>query len=222
MGGALTAVRLFTPKDRQAVRRIACDTADNGNPCESFFHDRELLADLLTAYYTDGDPRTSWVADNGGTVVGYLIGCLDSRRHVRTMARRIVPWALLRGVGRGVLFHADTWRLVRTGLAAWAKGGLSRDGYFGDYPAHVHINVRREFRGQGLGGELLRSFLRQAEAAGVPGVHLATRADNASGMKFFEREGFVLAERSPSVFPSSEGPRKGELCVYVKRFRSGS
>ena len=47
------AVRPFEPRDRQAVRVICCDSADRGKPIEDLFPDRDLAADVLTAYYTD-------------------------------------------------------------------------------------------------------------------------------------------------------------------------
>src|SRR3989442_159990 len=46
-------VRLYEPRDRAAVREICCDTADSGEPVETFFPDREGFADVLTRYYTD-------------------------------------------------------------------------------------------------------------------------------------------------------------------------
>ena len=72
-------VRPYEPRDRAAVRQIAWDTADNGEPV-SFFSDREVFADILTRYYTDFEPQSLWVVDHAGQAVGYLSGCLDDRR----------------------------------------------------------------------------------------------------------------------------------------------
>ena len=73
-------IRVYRPDDRDAVRTVACDTADRGEPVEGFFRDREVFADLLTRYYTDWEPQSLWVAEAEGRVIGYLTGCLDTRR----------------------------------------------------------------------------------------------------------------------------------------------
>ena len=56
-------IRQFLPKDREALRTICCDTADMGEPIEHFFPERESAADLLTAYYTDFEPESTFVAE---------------------------------------------------------------------------------------------------------------------------------------------------------------
>ena len=89
-------IRPYRQADRHAVRAIVCDTAERGGPVERFFHDREVFADLLTRYYTDWEPGSLWVAERDAWVVGYLTGCLDTRRYHRVMAWRIIPMAVLR------------------------------------------------------------------------------------------------------------------------------
>ena len=101
----MIAIRPYEPRDRAAVREICCDTADGGEPSERFFPDREVLADLVTRYYTDFAPQTSWVAEQDGQVMGYLTGCLDTRRSLRTTLWRIVPAAFLKAIGRGLFWH---------------------------------------------------------------------------------------------------------------------
>ena len=65
-------IRPYEPRDRAAVRQICCDTADAGQPVERFFPDREVIADLLTNYYTQFEPQSAFVADNGSGAVGDL------------------------------------------------------------------------------------------------------------------------------------------------------
>src|SRR6185295_10181363 len=110
-------IRSFRAADRPAVRALACDTAERGEPVERFYPDRDVFADLLTRYYTDWEPASLWVAEQDGEVVGYLTGCLDTRRYRRVMAWRVVPAAILRGVFRGLLFRPETWRLAFAGIA---------------------------------------------------------------------------------------------------------
>src|SRR5258705_3923653 len=112
-------VRPYQPADRAALRAIACNTADSGNPVERFFPDREVFADMLTRYYTDIAPEATWIAEDAGQVVGYLTGCFDTRRYLRAMAFRIAPAALLKALTHGALWHKLTRRLISANLADW-------------------------------------------------------------------------------------------------------
>jgi ribosomal protein S18 acetylase RimI-like enzyme len=179
-------IRRYEPRDRAAVREIACDTADVDWP------DREILADVLTRYYTDFAPQYSWVAEMDGEVVGYLTGCVDTRRYLRTMAARIVPAALLKALARGCLGRLGP-------LLRRPKGDFRRTQILAEYPAHLHINFRRPYRGRGGGGELMGQFLRQAAEAGVAGVHAGVSETNTAGRRFFEKSGFVALGREPRV-----------------------
>lgn len=183
-------IRRYQARDRAAVREIACDTADSGQPVERFFPDREVFADVLTRYYTDIAPEATWVAEHDGQVVGYLTGCLDTRRFIRTMAWRIVPPAFLKALSHGTLWH----RFIRENLHLPARGGFERRQLFADYPAHLHLNLRSDCRHRGIGRQLLEQFLRQAPVAGV---HAGVSETNAAGRQFFEKSGFTELGREP-------------------------
>lgn len=189
-------IRAYRPDDRDAVRTIACETADRGEPVERFFHDRRVFADLLTRYYTDYEPHSLWVAEADGRVVGYLTGCLDTQRYWRLMCRDIIPRALWQAVCRGILGSPQTWRVVLAGIQTFAADGGRRAVSAATHPGHLHLNLVRAVRGQRVGQQLLEQFLAQARAAGVPGVHAAVREDNAAGRRFFDRMGFQVLGRS--------------------------
>lgn len=191
-------IRRYEPRDRAAVREICCDTADTGAPVEHFFPDRAVFADVLTRYYTDFAPATSWVAEQDGRVVGYLTGCLDTRQFLRTMAVRIVPAALLKALVHGSLWH----RFIRQN---WRRPASQRQQLLADYPAHLHLNLRAGHRGHGAGRQLLGKFLEQARHAGVTGIHAGVSETNVAGRKFFERAGFVVLGRE-ARFRTAAGP----------------
>ena len=190
-------IRPYAAGDRAALRRICCDTADAGRRVEAFFDDRELIADLLTNYYTDFEPESAWVAEQAGEVVGYLTGCRDTGRFRRIMFGRIAPQALFKAFWRGTWWAASTRRLIRCNLPTWWRLLGHRAIPLAGYPAHLHINLRPGMQGQGIGRQLINQFLAQLRAAGIPGVHLSAREDNMAALAFFEKRGFARLGRRP-------------------------
>lgn len=218
LDGSVILTRFYQPPDRPAVRRICCDTADKGEPVERFFKDREIFADILTRYYTDVEPESLWVAQADGQVVGYLTGCRDTRRYWRFMSWRIVPAALLRALGRGTFLQRQTWQTLWAGAKTLLAGGLQEGVPLKEYPSHLHINVKKEFRGRDLGRRLMNEFIGEMKKRGSQGVHLVTREDNLSARRFFEQFGFRELARRRVFRLDGEGRQTQESVIYGKRF----
>lgn len=206
-------IRKYRPEDREAVREISWNTADKGRTVDLYFHDREAVADVLTRYYTDWEPEALWLAESDGAVVGYLTGCLDTRRCNRTTLRRIGPRAAAGAACRGALWRAETWRLLAALVRTVLLGGTAKVDLT-TYPAHLHINLRQGFRGRGLGRQLIEHFRRQALEQGLRGIHLVAWGENQDGRRFFETLGFRLLREQPLVLPEGRGFRKTSTVVY--------
>src|SRR5512138_2893013 len=76
-------IRHYQPSDRAAVRQLAGDTAHFGEPIERFFDAREVFLDAFSTYYTDAANAYLWVAHEDEVLLGYLMGCPDTRQHYR-------------------------------------------------------------------------------------------------------------------------------------------
>ena len=202
-------VRPFEARDRQRIRQICCDTADKGEPVEHFFPDRETFADLLTRYYTDDEPGSTWVAEQDGKVVGYLTGCLNTRRYWRAMLWRVIPQTLIKGIFRGAFFYPQTWKLFCSGAKIFFRGGFRKEVPLGQYPAHLHVNVTTASRGHHAGERLIQRFIEQAKRQGAQGIHLVTREDNLGARQFFERNGFSEISRHAGWLRLREAPLRG-------------
>src|ERR1700720_3673516 len=74
-------IRGYRRSDREAVRKLCCDTGFLGDPIDPVFQDRELFADFLTSYYTDHEPESSFVLEIDGEIRGYLLGSRKPLRH---------------------------------------------------------------------------------------------------------------------------------------------
>ena len=196
-------IRPYEPRDREAVRTICCDTADRGDPVDSFFPDREVFADLLTRYYTDYEPESTWVGERDGEVTGYVTGCLDTRRFLRVMMFGVAPRLLIKVIRREVLKYPQAKQFIRANLGLWLRG-TKKTVNLDDYPSHLHVNLKPGSRSRGLGGELVRRFLEEAKAAESRGVHANVREDSARARKFFESLGFHAGSRHPVVVRDGE------------------
>jgi ribosomal protein S18 acetylase RimI-like enzyme len=208
-----TAIRSYRSADLEMVREISCDTADIGEPVDRFLLDREAVADVLVRYYTDYEPNLLWVAEYDGRVVGYLTGCLDTRRYRHAMMK-ITTRAAAGAVSRGALWRARTWRLLAAMVETALLGGASSGPDMDHYPAHFHINLRRGARGMGLGRRLVESFRHQVDPDRVAGIHVVTRGDNAAGRRFFEAMGFHLLHERPLILPDGRWFRRTSTAVY--------
>lgn len=169
---ATTIIRPYQPGDRAAVREICCRTAFRNRGAASVFRDTDLFADYFTRYYTDVEPESAWVAERDGRVVAYLTGCLETRRFVRVMARRIVPPVLARA-----LWRAATGRYRRDPrsrallrwlfLKSWREApSLPAEAS----AAHHHCNILPEGYGHRLFTRLGIVFLDALETRGVSHV----------------------------------------------------
>jgi GNAT superfamily N-acetyltransferase len=164
---------------------------------EIFFDDREILADIFTAYYTDYESESTFVADFKGNVVGYLIGCKNTTTKEKVFFRFILPKILIIFIKKGLIFKQKTSRFLFHAIKSLLKGEFQTPKIPKDYPADLHINVDERFRRFGLGTKLMESFFEYLRKNKIYGIHLATFSEQ--GRNFFLKTGFVLlSERTTS------------------------
>lgn len=190
-------IRRYCPQDREPVWTLVADTAFFGEPVETFLDDRRLYGAAFAAYYTDYEPERLWVAERAEGVVGYVMGCGDSRRRMRIARACILPAVLsevLRGhyrVGPKTLRHV--LRMVQEYLER-SVPTVSLE----QFPGHLHISVAASARGQGIGRALLETALAQFWETGVRGVHLLTTDRNQAACHLYEALGFRLLDARPT------------------------
>jgi [ribosomal protein S18]-alanine N-acetyltransferase len=64
--------------------------------------------------------------------------------------------------------------------------------------------VRSEFKGRGIGKELMNMMILRAEARGIPKVTLEVRVSNEPAMAFYRRMGMTLAGRAKGFYRDGE------------------
>ncbi|MBQ7102316.1 MAG: GNAT family N-acetyltransferase, partial [Clostridia bacterium] len=58
------------------------------------------------------------------------------------------------------------------------------------YPAHLHIDILKGYRGGGNGTRMVETLCGHLKAQGVKGVHLIVGEENPNAIRFYERCGF--------------------------------
>jgi hypothetical protein len=161
-------VRPYRPEDREAVRRICCETGFLGRPIEPLFADRELYADLMTGPYLDHEPEWAWVAESDGVVVGYLLASVrpDFDRCQLLVGARVTGRMLFRLITGRYANHPPSRRYIRWLILRSAMERPRRP----RGAAHLHFNLLEGFRGR-LGLLLWHTFDHRLRQAGIKDLY---------------------------------------------------
>lgn len=206
-------IRPFLVSDRLSIRNLCADTAFMGEPAEKFLKSREVFADWATTYYTDYEPGAIFLAEYGGKAVGYVMGCVDEKNYSRIFLRKILP-ALLIKMLKALFFDRSAATFLYNAVKSFLKGEFNRPDFSGAYPAHLHINIDKEFRGLGIGSTLIGNCVTYLALHKARGVRLATISKRAS--EFFEKSGFSLLYRKRISYFDYIAPGKLYLSIYGK------
>jgi len=208
-------IRKYQPSDRDEVRRICVETAFMGEPGNKFVDGDELLADFLTAYFTDCEPDSCFVAEEGGKVIGYLIGAKDCSKIGNVFVSKKALSLFLKAIFSGALFKLKNLCFIRGLILGFLRGEFRQPDFSRNYPATLHINISSGFRGKGIGAQLIREFFQYLKDNEVKAVHCATFSNKAAC--FFEKEGFSRIACFRRSYFHSLLKRDIEVYVYGKR-----
>ncbi|MGC1479186.1 MAG: hypothetical protein WA771_01680 [Chthoniobacterales bacterium] len=206
-------IRKYEQRDREAVRWLCCETGYLGKPIDPVFEDRELFADYLTSYYTDAEPESSFVVEQGGEVKGYLLGSRFPEKQ-----RQFDRWLVLRLAIKGI------WRYRGYGDAtkAYVKWIL-RDARKEvpvtpkDMP-HFHFNLLPEVQSIAGTRALINANFDYLSEAGEDAVfgQVVTFSDRR-GAAVFKRYGFEVVERREVTKYRKVHPEPVFLTTIVKQ-----
>ncbi|KAI5837463.1 hypothetical protein DFP73DRAFT_487161 [Morchella snyderi] len=185
-GGAF--IRSYNAEtDYNAVVEICKATAD-----PSYDSALELVPYIYAIPYLLLSPASAFVLDSGaGTVVGYIIGTLDTRAFVRRYRDTYLPRTTLPPP------TSDPPSKLRRSLEETYNRpeDMIYEDVVDEFPAHLHVDILESHRSQGWGTVLMERFwgeLKGGEGEVVKGVHLAMGKDNVKAGRFYERCGFVV------------------------------
>lgn len=209
-------IRSYQPSDREAVRRLCCQTGFLGEPIDPVYEDRELFADFLTTYYTDHEPESSWVIEKDGELHGYLLG---SRRpllnQVYSFYQNIVLF--LRALLRYRRYNERSRRFVRWLLMnGWREVPAAPH-----HTPHFHINLLPEARKMSTTRSLLSAYFTYLHKAGERQVYgQIVTFESRRGEKMFERYGFKVLNRAEITKYRAYHPQSVYLSTVIKNLET--
>jgi hypothetical protein len=167
--------------------------------------DRELFADLFTAYYTDMEPSSTFVAWVESTFAGYVLTALDTRTHVQVWRAHILLPALCRVLTKRYRLPFSTLpQLFRLGIAFASWKDLKM--HVAEYPGHLHINIVDQYRrSPSVARMLLHRAVQHFRDNGVSAIHGIVMTSRTRMVKKYEHLGFKVLARHPAPRPSPRG-----------------
>jgi hypothetical protein len=198
------SIRSYRESDRDAVRRLCCQTGFLGEPIDPVYEDRQLFADFLTTYYTDWEPESSFVLEADGEIRGYLLG---SRKPLRNQLYSF--WQnvslFLKALARYFRYNARSRRFIRWTLVhGWREVPASPRRV-----PHFHINLLPDARRMSTTRALMSAYLSYLYRCGEKRVYgQIVTFESRRGEKMFERYGFKVLNRAritkyKAVYPES-------------------
>jgi ribosomal protein S18 acetylase RimI-like enzyme len=183
----VATVRPYRPDDLPAVREICVRTGYRGTDARGVVTDTALLPDIFAEPYVVYDPGLAFVADDGGTAVGYILGTADTAAFTAWFRDTWLPEIAPRHAGPPPA-PDDTFENLLLRIMYDPERMLIP--VLADYPAHLHIDLLPGYQGKGLGRGLMDAFRAELHRRGVPRLHLGVDPANTRAIGFYERLGF--------------------------------
>jgi GNAT superfamily N-acetyltransferase len=212
-------IRKYKSSDRSQVEFIHFETYLLGKSIGEFATNQKRF-DKEIAYYLDKESESCFVAVDRGKVVGYLLGCLDDKKHDESIISFFFE-GLIDFCQLPFMNSKDRrfwWSKIK--LIFLAISGKSEDAKFKPPKdaGHLHINFLSHVRGKGNGTKLLKAFLKYAKSKKVKLIHAdswQTRLNPNSN--FWVKNGFKEYLSLKTSFWRTQFPNEDiRLVCYVK------
>ena len=205
-------IRSYRRSDREAVRKLCCDTGFLGEPIDPVYEDRQLFADFLTTYYTEWEPESSFVIECNGEICGYLLGCRKPLRNQLYSFWQNVS-LFLKALSRYFRYHERSRRFIRWALVhGWRE-----------VPAaprrvpHFHVNLLPDARKMSTTRALMSAYLSYLYRCGEKRVYgQIVTFESRRGEKMFERYGFKVLNRAEITKYKAFYPESVYLSTVIK------
>lgn len=154
-------------------------------------------------------PQLSYVAENDGIVVGYIIGLFGGYRYFRQQVSRYAfPQALWGFLSRpGMLARRDGVMLWRSFWKDLREGGRKTPRQAEKVITGAFMGVSAPAQKKGLGNTLMGTFEQTAWELGARTLNLYTKASYLPARKLYERRGwYITREEGGNVYYALQRP----------------
>ncbi|EMD94976.1 hypothetical protein COCC4DRAFT_74738 [Bipolaris maydis ATCC 48331] len=169
---------------------------------------RTIGSHLWYKPYVALTPETCFVLDDGnGHIVGYCIGTADTLSFAQRWREEFAP-----SVDRTLVPPPDVHvggdddaasLMEKEDIRHFRKAVYEADcsmlqpwpETLRQYPAHIHIDILKEYQRKGWGTVLMKRFFDKAREMGASGVHLDMVQSNVKARAFYQSIGFRLCQQ---------------------------
>jgi len=183
------SIRPYRSADRDAVYEVCVRTGDAGGDASGQYPD-DLLPDIYAGPYLYLEPGLSFVLDDNGRAVGYVLGTADTARFVSRYRSEWLP----KLAGRYRTPTGPPTSPVAQLVALLYQPERMLVDQLASYPAHLHIDLLPDYQRSGYGRRLIETLLQALARVGAEGVHLAVAGSNIGAQEFYRRVGFDEVE----------------------------
>ena len=71
--------------------------------------------------------------------------------------------------------------------------------FYPEYPAHIHIDILKEYTGNGVCSKLMQALFEVLKEEKVPGICVLVDTNNKRAVRFYEKMGFKAFEENPGI-----------------------
>lgn len=133
------------------------------------------IALTYSTYYARAEQETSFVLDDNGKAVGYILCAPDFSKYIKSYRQNEVR---------------KLWKLDKLQCLTAYFLPLGYLPFCRKFPAHLHIDLLDSYQGQGYGSQLMNTLLDKLKTMNIPGVMLIVDKNNEGAQRFYQRFGF--------------------------------
>jgi|Deesub1362B_J571_1020462.scaffolds.fasta_scaffold00444_24 ribosomal protein S18 acetylase RimI-like enzyme len=196
--GQKIIIRNYLPVDEKQVRDLCCETGFLGDPIDVIFKDHKWFADLNTKYYLRYEPESCFVAEANREIIGYVLGCKNPLKYTLIFYPLIAIPLFLKAFFKCLTkkYNKESREFIQRLITRGSRERPKRPKKAG----HLHINIKEEYRGLGIGRALVENLFHYFLKKGVTKVYgELTFVENRQTEEFYTKHGFIIYDKKPTT-----------------------
>lgn len=182
-------IRPYRTGDEPGAYHVCMKTGDHGKDGEPFYReDPDALGRIFVGPYLAYEPELSLILEDAEGICGYALAAFDSRAFYERYEREWRPELCSQFPEPGG--NPAHWTRVQHVYSWYHHPDYFCPEPYGDYPAHLHIDLLDRAQGRGYGRRMMEQVMDMLRGRGSPGAHLGVSVLNKPALGFYLRLGF--------------------------------